>query len=333
MFLMITQFGFCCVYIVFIAVNLMQIYEACFGAGTNCDNDNSTRIVIVIIVIPLILLTFVRNLDRLAPLSGIANLTLAFGLFVILYYCYSHINSISTETPPMVAPVSKWPLFFGTVVYSFEAIGMVLPLENRMSQPKHFNRVLFSSMTLVTIVYVVFSVSGYLCFRENIEGSITLNLPIKGNSNWIYSVVKLYLIFAIFTSYGLQFYVPINILEPMIFKWFRQKRNFGRTISKLFPYILRVIAVLGTAALAVSYPHIDLFISLVGAASSSSLALIFPPIIYILTFREQQSHRIRLTKVLCVAVAVFGIVGFIFGSYASLNGIIEHFIHKQSSEC
>ena len=53
-----------------------------------------------------------------------------------------------------------------------------------MKHPKDFYRIMLSSMTLITIVYVVFSVSGYLCFGENIRGSIPLNLPEAGNSNW-----------------------------------------------------------------------------------------------------------------------------------------------------
>ena len=59
----------------------------------------------------------------------------------------------------------------------------------------------------------------------------------------IYAVVKLYLCFAIFTSYALQFYVPITILEGVI----KQTR-----ISRYqrFPYILRTVAVVGTGKLA-----------------------------------------------------------------------------------
>jgi len=46
-----------------------------------------------------------------------------------------------------------------------------------MKKPKHFIRVLYSAMGLVTIIYVSIGVLGYLAFGGDIEESITLNLP------------------------------------------------------------------------------------------------------------------------------------------------------------
>ena len=46
-----------------------------------------------------------------------------------------------------------------------------------MRKPKHFVRVLYAAMGLVTLLYVSVGVLGYLAFGEDIEDSITLNLP------------------------------------------------------------------------------------------------------------------------------------------------------------
>ena len=130
-FLLITQFGFCCVYVVFLAENIAQVLGAC-GVGIDPDCLNTARWFIAAIFIPLVLLSFVRNLDHLSPLSGIANMSMIFGLGAIMYYSYSHLNLPKEEgfggpvnELPLIAPVLQWPLFFGTVVYSFEAIGIV----------------------------------------------------------------------------------------------------------------------------------------------------------------------------------------------------------------
>ena len=53
----------------------------------------------------------------------------------------------------------------------------ILPIENKMKKPHHFNMVMYAAMTVVTSIYVVIATMGYLTFGNNIRESITLNLP------------------------------------------------------------------------------------------------------------------------------------------------------------
>ena len=75
------------------------------------------------------------------------------------------------------------------------------------------------------------------------------------------------------------------------------------------------------AFLAAVIPQLDNFISLVGALSSSALALIFPPIFYSLS-RPGVS---RLVHIKNVAIAVLGIVGGIFGTVVSIESIVRNY--------
>ena len=73
------------------------------------------------------------------------------------------------------------PIWFATAMYSFEGIGVILPLENQMKEPKKMVATFGTiniSMTLCAIMYLMMGFFGYWhWYDETIEGSITLNLP------------------------------------------------------------------------------------------------------------------------------------------------------------
>ncbi len=81
-----------------------------------------------------------------------------------------------------------------------------------------------------------------------------------------------------------------------------------------------------TVALAAVIPKLDLFMSLVGAVSSSFLALIFPPVLELITFWPKASNWIVAKD---IAIILFGLTGFGTGTYASLEAIISAFSKKE----
>ena len=119
---------------------------------------------------------------------------------------------------------------------------------------------------------------------------------------------------AIFFSYALQFYVPIEIVQP----WFNRKFphnkflvNYGLRYMvvlitckydlSLLPCQIEIIFPFSLVALAAAIPRLDLFISLVGAASSSTLALIAPPLIDTLTnWPDPGIYKSRFVLIVCI---------------------------------
>lgn len=123
---------------------------------------------------------------------------------------------------------------------------------------------------------------------------------------------------AIFLSYSLQFYVPFNIVWPWV------KEHFHTDQSKrLAEHAIRTILVFITFALAIAIPNLGAVISLVGAFSSSALALIFPPLIEIITFWPGKLGKNNWILWKDIAIVLFGFVGFIVGSYVSLLNILQ----------
>lgn len=70
-------------------------------------------------------------------------------------------------------------------------------------------------------------------------------------------------------------------------------------------------------------PNLSSIISLVGAFSSSALALIFPPIIEIITYWPERLGYKDWMLWKDVAIILFGITGFAFGTYASIENIFK----------
>lgn len=116
---------------------------------------------------------------------------------VICYYIFR--EPLTLDNREAVGELQNFPLYFGTVLFALEAIGVVsfflfenfyilnyffvlqmLPLENEMKTPKAFVGtcgVLNQAMSVIVFLYVGMGFFGYLKYGDSIQGSITLNLP------------------------------------------------------------------------------------------------------------------------------------------------------------
>ena len=72
-------------------------------------------------------------------------------------------------------------------------------------------------------------------------------------------------------------------------------------------------------------PRLDLFISLVGALSSSALALLAPPFIDTLLFWNEYRGERRRYIVKNAVIFIIGFAGFVTGTALSLIKILDYF--------
>lgn len=140
-FLMIYQLGTCCVYVVFISSNIKGVVDLYTAEPVD------VRLIMVMILLPLIFLNWVsdgeigrrvmevkvffrllfhpqiRNLKYLAPFSTFANFITMVSFGLILYYIFE--TPFTVEDKHAVGEIKNFPLFFGTVLFALEAIGVV----------------------------------------------------------------------------------------------------------------------------------------------------------------------------------------------------------------
>ncbi|XP_060519999.1 proton-coupled amino acid transporter-like protein CG1139 isoform X2 [Cylas formicarius] len=312
LFLVIDLLGCCCVYIVFVAKNTKQVVD--FYAPPEYVFD--IRLYMAAMLPLLLLINMIRNLKYLSPLSMVANILVATCISITFYYVFSDLPSFDSR--PAAEHITKLPVFFGTAIFALEGIGVVMPLENNMKNPHHFigcPGVLNIGMFFVVCLYAATGFFGFLKYGDATEGSITLNLP---QDQVLAQSVKLMIAVAIFFTYALQFFVPMDII------WKALKNNFSASKQNLANYSIRISLVFLTVVVAIVVPDLGGFISLVGAVCLSMLGLIFPAIIDLVTFYEDPglgSFNWRLYKNL--ALVLFGLVGFLTGTYVSIIEIIE----------
>ena len=92
------------------------------------------------------------------------------------------------EALPMIQDLGNIAIFFGAAMFAFEGITVVLPLENSMKNKTHFPNVLKLGMSIITLLFFLMGLCGYLGVGENVKPSITLNLPNTGK----FSIVKFF---------------------------------------------------------------------------------------------------------------------------------------------
>jgi amino acid permease len=122
------------------------------------------------------------------------------------------------------SPMNEMALGFGSVMFAFEGISVVLPIYNRLKKREQFGSflgIINVSFFSILVLYFVVGLLGFLRYGPDVKDSITLNLPAEP----LYDAVRAMFTLSILLSYPLQFYVPNEII------WEWAKRNLIRPPS------------------------------------------------------------------------------------------------------
>lgn len=170
----VTYFGTCAVAVIVMAENTQQMY------AYYTDTIISIRICILLLLIPLMLLSTIRRLKFLTPVSMVANVCMGIGLAATIYYLVQNLPNL--EERSMINDITTIPSVIAITIFAFNIIGIVMPLENQMKTPENFLGicgVLSQGMSMVTILYIIFGILGYWCYGMATDENITLNLPVN----------------------------------------------------------------------------------------------------------------------------------------------------------
>ncbi|XP_075987833.1 proton-coupled amino acid transporter-like protein pathetic [Anticarsia gemmatalis] len=303
----IDLFGACAVYQIIIAKTIQQLME-------NIDTEgpiSSLRIYILAIFVPCLLLCMIRSLKYLAPFTLLAD------FFIVMCVASTIVYALKVAPPIEERPAWKDPIgffeFCGIVVFSMEGIGVSLPIENNMKNPKKFPIILCAGMTVVVSFLMLTAFFGYWGWGEKVISPITLNFP----RDVFPTTLKALMAIMIFITFGLNFWAPFNLVWHYLRKHHPENRHY------IWERVYRAGFVILITLLAVAFPNMGPIMGLIGSFCLSNMGFIFPSIIETLAVWERPGLgflKWRLWK--NILIMIMGIILLLSGTYSSGKALL-----------
>lgn len=325
--LVFTQAGFATAYVIFIASNLESLYP-----------QLSFYVYAVLLVPPLVLLCWIRQVKWISPfaLAGMVAIWVAVG--TVCYYSFSnelipHGVDVSLLT---AVPWASVPVAFGVVVYLFEGVGLIIPLESQMRHRQHFPMVMWGVHLSVATAVALFGLMGYLAFGTSTCGPIIKNLPTSG---WLVITTVWGLNLTLLVTYPIQMLPVFQIAEDALFhsKPFRCCGRRGATCTmggkrgaSVATMGMRALVVVLSVGVGVGIPYFNLFLSLIGGLGSAQLMFIIPPVTYYYCFRDTMS-RAKIFG--CCLLLLFGIGTLVVTTTFTIIELVHQFQNPTLGPC
>lgn len=264
--LVISQIGFASAYIVFVSENL----QAFILAVSDCRTHIDIKYMILMQMVIFLPLSLYRNINNIQKLALVADVFILLGLVYLYYYDILTIVGQHGVSDIVNFNAKDWTLFIGTAIFTFEGIGLIIPIQTGMKNPKKFPGVLGLVMVIITVIFLSMGALSYAAFGSKTKTVVILNMP---QDNKFVNGVQFIYSLAILLSTPLQIYPAIEITSQQLFSrtgkynpYIKWKKNFFRF------FMVMVCAMLAW----VGANDLDKFVSLVGSFACIPLVYIYP---------------------------------------------------------
>ncbi|KAH7212659.1 transmembrane amino acid transporter protein-domain-containing protein [Fusarium oxysporum] len=296
--IVISQIGFVAAYTVFTAANL----QAFVRAVSDCKSSISIQWLILIQMLIFLPFALLRDIGKLAFTALVADAFILIGLAYLLYYDILTLNANGISDIIMFNK-KDWTLFIGTAIFTFEGIGLIIPVQESMRHPQKFPRVLLIVMIIITVLFIGMGAISYAAYGSHTETVVLLNLP--QDNKMVNGVQFLYSV-AILLSTPLQIFPAIRIAETELFTrsgkynpWVKWQKN-----------VFRFFVVMLCAAIAwLGADHLDKFVALVGNFACIPLVFIYPPMLH-----YKAIARTKFWKVADILLCIFGFIAMAYAT-------------------
>lgn len=307
----LSQLGFVCAGIIFTAENLASFLNA---VTSSSEAPLSGKALIAVQLVVLIPLALIRNISKLGPAALLADVFILFGLVYIWYYDIATLASQGIHPTVEIFNPRDFTLTIGSAIFTFEGIGLLLPIQSSMAQPEKFSRLLYIVMVIITIIFTSIGALCYATFGDHTRVEVISNYP---QDSKLVNVVQFLYSMAVLVGTPVQLFPAARIIENSLFgerasgkrssatKW--KKNGFRAAITVL----CGLISIFGASDL-------DKFVALIGSFACVPLVYIYPALLHYKGVAES-----RWTKVGDAFLMVVGLGAMVYTTVITVSRWIE----------
>ncbi|KAJ5273469.1 hypothetical protein N7478_008594 [Penicillium angulare] len=316
--IVLSQLGFVSAYIVFVSQNLQAFVQAV----SNCKSFIDIKYLVLLQLVIFLPLSLIRDISKLGFTALIADAFILLGLLYIYYYDASTLISNGGISDVVSFNPATWSMFIGTAIFTYEGIGLIIPIQESMKQPQRFPGVLAGVMIVITLIFLSAGALSYAAYGSATKTVILLNLP---QDDKFVNVVQLLYSLAIMLSTPLQLFPAIRIMENELFTRSGKYNPYIKWKKNAFRFFLVIVCSITAWAGA---DNLDKFVSLVGSFACVPLIYVYPPLLHL-----RACARSRRQAIADVTLTFFGVVGCIYTTALTLQNWVGGEVPQSPGYC
>ncbi|KAL0141711.1 transmembrane amino acid transporter protein-domain-containing protein [Mucor lusitanicus] len=209
---------------------------------------------------------------------------------------------------------ANFALMIGTATFSFEGIGLIIPIVESMERPERFPFVLTLGMVIVCVIYILIGTISYLAYGDTIQSAVIYNFPAD---NKLTIAVELLYSLAICLTAPLMLFPALKIIENGLFRKFRSGKDSFRVKWSKNVYRTALCVLCAAIAFGIGGDNLDKFVSLVGSVACVPLCFIFPGMFHWKVCKK------NIDKLWNALLMIFGLGIMIYTLYVSIDSWIH----------
>lgn len=264
--IVLSQLGFVSAYIVFVSQNL----QAFVLAVSKCKSFIDIKFMVLMQLVVFLPLSLIRDISKLGFTALIADVFILLGLLYIYYYDARTLIGNGGIADVIAFNPSTWSMFIGTAIFTYEGIGLIIPIQESMKEPRRFPGVLAGVMVIITLIFLSAGALSYAAYGSATKTVILLNMP---QDDKFVNVVQLLYSLAILLSTPLQLFPAIRIMENELFTRSGKYNPYIKWKKNVFRFFLVIVCAIVAWSGA---DDLDKFVSLVGSFACVPLIYVYP---------------------------------------------------------